>query len=127
MKCYFDYNGTVPSGVEVVREGLITRLYFDFATDQKQFDGEEPITVLTAENVDVIGTEHGVLVNAIIRDRYTADAVEAIMANHAEAIDEESGITPEKRAEYIAEYQAFQNWRSKAKDVATAAEAIINA
>ena len=114
MKCYFDYNGTVPSGVEVVREGKITRIYFDFATEQKQIDGEEPVTVLTAENVDVVGISRSESVSAIVRDRYPQDRVEAILAN---------GSDTEAHA---AEMAAFQQWRAKAKEVADAAIVIIN-
>lgn len=113
MKCYFDYNGTVPSGVEVVREGKITRIYFDFATEQKQLDGEDPVTVLTAENVDVVGISRSEIVSAIVRDRYPQDRVEAILAN---------GSDTEAHA---AEMAAFQQWRAKAKEVADAAVAII--
>ena len=96
MKCYFDYKGTVPSGVEVVREG-------------------KPVTVLTAENVDVNAIDYGSIVSAIVRDRYPQDRVEAILAN---------GTDTEAHA---AEFAEFQQWRAKAKEVATAAIAIINA
>lgn len=113
MKCYFDYKGTVPSGVEVVREGKITRIYFDFATEQKQFDEGEPVTVLTAENVDVNAIDYGSIVSAIVRDRYPQDRVEAILAN---------GTDTEAHA---AEFAAFQQWRTKAKEVANAAVSVI--
>lgn len=119
MKCYFDYNGTVPSGVKAVREGLTTRVYFDYSTEtRKDMDGED-VTVLTAENVDVESSDYGDIVNAIVRDRYAADKVEAIMANYQEAMDSTSSLTENKRAEYKAEYEAFQAWRAKAKEVAT--------
>lgn len=115
MKCYFDYNGTVPSGVEVVREGRITRIYFDFATETKTIDKEE-VTMLTAENVDVEGIiSYGGLVSAIVRDRYSADAVEAILAN---------GSDTEAHA---AELAAFQSWRARAKEVANAVLAAVTA
>ncbi len=127
MKCYFDYSGTVPSGVKAVREGLTTRVFFDYSTEtRKDMDGED-VTVLTAENVDVESSDYGDIVNAIVRDRYAADSVEAIMANYQEAMDASSSLTEDKRSEYKAEYEAFQAWRAKAKEVATAAVEQISA
>ena len=127
MKCYFDYSGAVPSGVKAVREGLTTRVFFDYSTEtRKDMDGED-VTVLTAENVDVESSDYGDIVNAIVRDRYAADKVEAIMANYQEAMDSTSSLTEDKRAEYKAEYEAFQAWRAKAKEVATATVGQISA
>jgi len=121
MKCYFDYSGAVPSGVKAVREGLTTRVFFDYSTETRMGMDGNNVTVLTAENVDVESAEYGDIVNAIVRDRYAADSVEAIMANYQEAMDASSSLTEDKRAEYKAEYEAFQSWRAKAKEVASAA------
>ena len=87
----------------------------DFATEQKQFDEGEPVTVLTAENVDVNAIDYGSIVSAIVRDKYSQDKVEAILANGED--------TPEHKTEL----KDFKDWRVKAKQVATAAIAIINA
>lgn len=127
MKCYFDYSGTVPSEVKAVREGLTTRVFFDYSTEtRKDMDGED-VTVLMAENVDVESAEYGDIVNAIVRDRYASDKVEAVMANYQEAMDPSSSLSEGKRSEYKAEYAAFQAWRAKAKEVATATVGQLNA
>lgn len=127
MKCYFDYNGTVPSGVKAVREGLTTRVFFDYSTETRKDKDGEDVTVLVAENVDVESSDYGDIVNAVVRDRYAADKVEAVMANYQEAMDSSSSLTEDKRSEYKAEYEAFQSWRAKAKEVATATVEQLNA
>lgn len=108
MKVYADYNGEVPAGVVVVREGAITRIYFDYATETKEVDSEE-VTVLVCENVDITGpVDYGKVVSAVVRDKYPQDQVEAILANGSD--------TPE----HEAELETFQEWRVKAKTVAHA-------
>lgn len=107
MKVYFDYKGEIPTGVQVMREGIITRIYFDYATEEKEMN-DENVTFLTAENVDIEGAvEYGKIVSAIVRDRYTADDVEAILANFADKGSDET-------------YEAFQSWRNRAKEIAHA-------
>lgn len=105
MKVYADYNGEVPAGVVVLREGAITRINFDYDTETKEVDGEE-IEVLVFENVDIEGAiDYGKVVSAVVRDKFSADAVEAILANHAEGTHQE-------------DYDAYQEWRAKAKQIA---------
>lgn len=108
MKVYADYNGEVPAGVVVVKEGPITRIYFDYEHITKTIDGET-IEQLVCENVDITGAiEYDAIVAAIVRDKYSQDRVEAILANGSD--------TPE----HAAELEAFQTWRAKAKTVAHA-------
>lgn len=108
MKVYADYNGNIPEGVKVVHEGIITRIYFDYGTETKKVDGED-VTMLVCENVDVAGpVDYNKVVSAVVRDKYSADSVEAILANGAD--------TPEHKTEF----DAFQEWRKKAKAVANA-------
>lgn len=108
MKVYADYNGEVPAGVVVLREGAITRINFDYDTETKEVDGEE-IEVLVFENVDIEGAvEYGKIVSAIVRDKFPQDQVEAILANGSD--------TPE----HAAELETFQEWRAKAKEIAHA-------
>ena len=107
------------SGVQVVLEGSLTRLYFDFTDSQPREEGEEiPADLKNCENVDVKGRDYGHLVSAIINDRYNADDNQALTANYEMAKDSESEITAEKRAEYLAEYAAYQDWRAHAKAIA---------
>lgn len=108
MKVYADYNGEVPAGVVVLREGAITRINFDYGTETKEMDGET-VEVLVFENVDITGAiEYDAIVTAIVRDKYSQNRVEAILANGSD--------TPEHEAELVA----FQAWRAKAKTIAHA-------
>lgn len=56
--------------------------------------------------------DYGTLVSAIIRERYSADAVEAITSNYI--------VTP-RSEEDKAEMREFQAWRTEAKTIARAA------
>ena len=107
MKVYRDYLGGDIPKLEVLREGVITRIFFDFALEQKEVEGET-VEVLTCENVDARGVDYAGIVSAIVRDRYSADAVEAILANGSDS------------EQHAADFEEFQAWRSKAKEVATA-------
>ena len=108
MKVYADYDGNVPEGVVVVREGATTRIYFDYETETRErTEYEEEHTLLVCENVDIVGAiEYGAIVAAIVRDKYSSDQVEAILAN---------GSDTEAHADELA---AFQAWRTKAKTIA---------
>ena len=111
---------TIPeSGVHVIIEGQLLRLFFDFTAPQVP-EGEEsyPEDIKACESIDVNGHVYGEIVSAIINDHYSPDAYQAILANYELAKDSKSGITPEKKAEYLAEYATFQAWRSHAKEVA---------
>ncbi len=124
MKCYRDYDGGSIPELEVLREGVLTRIYFDFEVERKTV-GEEEAVSLVCENIDVQGTDYASIVNAIISGKYPSDKYEAVMANYAEASDAGSEIPEAKREEYLAEYAAFQAWRRKAKAVAAAVTAEI--
>lgn len=117
MKVYRDYYGGDVPELEVLREGKITRINFDFSVEEKTID-EETVRMLVSENVDVNGIDYSAIVNGIVTERYPSDKYEAVMANYAEANDPESELTPAKRQEYLDEYAAFQAWRKKAKQVA---------
>jgi len=108
------------SGVEVVIEGPLTRLFFDFQNPVPR-EGD-PADLKVCESIDVYGREYGQMVSAIINDKYNADSTQALTANYELAKDSKSGLTPEKKAEYLAEYAAYQTWRAHAKEIARAAE-----
>ena len=110
------------SGVYVIIEGKLVRLFFDFSEPQVP-EGEEsyPEDLKACESIDVAGNSYGEIVSAIVNDHYSPDSYQAILANYELAKDKNSGITPEKKAEYLAEYAAFQDWRSHAKEVANIA------
>ncbi len=118
---------TVPEcGVVVELEGPLTRLFFDFSEVEPNEENEEvPEDLKNCESIDVEGRGKGELIAAIVKDHYKDDSRDALNANYNLAKDEESPLTPEKRAEYIAEYNAFQEWRAHAKEIAAIAEQII--
>lgn len=117
MKASYQMTELPQSGVQVTVEGAILRLLFDFS-QATPAEGEVTTDIYNCESVDVNGRTYGDIVSAIVNDRYSADEVQAIMANYAEALDGSSDITAEKRAEYLAEYEAYQTWRKHAKEVA---------
>jgi len=117
MKASYQMTELPQSGVKVTVEGAILRLLFDFS-QATPAEGEVATDIYNCESVDVNGRTYGDIVSAIVNDRYSADEVQAIMANYAEALDGSSDITAEKRAEYLAEYEDYQTWRKHAKEVA---------
>lgn len=121
MKAYSDFiNGNVPEGVQVTMEGSLVRLFFDYAKNEINVEGEKR-EQLVCENVNTSGRTYEELVSAIVIDHYSADRREAIFANYEEAKDETSELTEEKRAEYLGEYSEFQAWRKHAKEIANEA------
>lgn len=113
---------TVPqSGVRVTIEGALVRLLFDIEpfTPSVAEDGHEsPSDLYECESVDVHGRTKGDIIGAIVNDRYSPDDYQAILANYELAKDSKSGISAAKKAEYLAEYAAFQEWRTHAKEIA---------
>ena len=61
----------------------------------------------------------GPIVSSIIEDKYPQQDMDAIRLNYDLAKDEASGITDEKRAEYLNDYKDMQSWRTHAKEIAT--------
>lgn len=112
MRCQKNYNGELPT-LEVIQEGPILRVFFDFEDVPNQEEGSKSCI---CTNVDVVGRTYEDIVSAIIRDKYSQDRVEAIMANHA--LKDDESIPEEKRTEYVNEYEAYQLYRLKAKQVA---------
>lgn len=127
MKAQYTIDVLPQSGVKVKLEGMLLRLLFDFTpAEPVQEEGEEaPENLYNCESVDVNGRSKGEIISAIINDRYTPDAYQAILANYELAKDSRSGISSEKKAEYLAEYQAFQTWRTHAKEIAAIVVSLI--
>jgi hypothetical protein len=76
--------------------------------------------------VDIHGRAKGDIIAAIMNDKYSPDAYQAILANYELAKDKSSGISSEKKAEYLAEYQAFQEARAHAKEIAAIVVSLIS-
>ena len=121
MKCQGNYSGTLPT-LNVIKEGSLLRIFYDYQdVPVTPEDGE--IQKYICENVDVEARSYEEIVSALIRSQYTQDRVEAIVANYEVAKDAASTITEDKRSEYIAEYNDYQSFRAKAKEIA---ESVIN-
>lgn len=109
--------------VEIITEGNLLRLFFDFKYANIVIDNETcevANNLYYCYNVDVHGGRtYNAIVSAIVNDKYSIDDVQAIMANIDEARDETNDLVSEKRAEYIIEYEAYQQWRKRAKEIAT--------
>ena len=116
MKCSGNYSDTLPS-LNVIQEGSLLRIFFDYE-DVPVTEEDGDIKKYICENVDVEGRSYEEIVSAIIRSKYQQGKVEAIMANYEAAKDTTSGITEEKRTEYTDEYNAYQVFRTKAKQIA---------
>lgn len=118
----------VPSnGIIVREEGDIVRVFFDIQKQkaEKSKDGEVivPDGMCTMENVDVFGTRtYDGIVNAIVCDHYPADKMQAIINNHFANLGVVADGGTLKDADELAheeEYVAMQEWRKKAKSVAS--------
>lgn len=116
MKCSGNYSGTLPS-LNVIQEGSLLRIFFDYE-DVPVTEEDGDIRKYICENVDVEGRSYEEIVSAVVRSQYSQDRVEAIVANYEVAKDTTSGITEAKRTEYTDEYNAYQAFRTKAKQIA---------
>lgn len=116
MKCSGNYLGELPT-MNVIQEGSLLRIFFDYE-DVPVAEEDGDIQKYICENVDVEGRSYEEIVSAIIRSEYQQGKVEAIMANYEVAKDATSGITETKRTEYTNEYNAYQVFRTKAKQIA---------
>lgn len=116
------------SGIIIRQEGAVLRVFFDIrkaprpriADDDADADAyHQPEDLCECYNVDVKApVGYGSIIAAIVNDKYSADDAQALISNLTEARDETSAIEPAKREEYISEWNAFQSWRAKAKEVA---------
>lgn len=114
-------------GYHAMREGSLFRVYYNFAevkqTQQLTAEGEQPQeeeqTLGTANYVDITASvDYATIVSAIVKEQYSDDDVQALLANYTEAQDSASDLTDEKREEYLTEYAAFQQHRRTAKAIA---------
>lgn len=121
MKACYQIDVLPQSGVKATIEGMLLRLLFDFVPAEPVVEEgmEAPTDLYYCESVDVNGRSKGEIVSAIVNSKYSPDAYQAILANYELAKDSKSGISAAKKAEYLAEYQAFQEWRTHAKEIAT--------
>lgn len=132
MNCNGQFENVSENSVIAFTEGSLLRIFFGFKECEKPQDeegneAEDAPTMYDCINVDTEAPHtYGSIVAAIVNDKYSADDVQALFANRADALDPDSGLTDEKREEYLAEYAGFQSWRAKAKEVANEVLEIIN-
>jgi len=117
MKTYMSITSVPASGVLTIKEGNLTRVFFDIeplpATEENDNENQ-----YSCENVDIVDSDYSKAVAAIVTSRYDINNQYAILANYDESKDPNSDLTDAKRAEYLQEYADFQLWRKKAKEVA---------
>lgn len=58
---------------------------------------------------------YGAIVNALVRYKYSADKVEAIVNNSLVLMQSPSAVSEEKTTEQISELEELQTWREKCK------------
>ena len=116
MKCSGNYTGILPT-LNVIEEGTMLRIFFDYE-DVPTTEEDGNVRKYMCENVDVEGKSYADIVSALIRSMYSQDRVEAVMANYEVAKDATSTITEIKRSKYLSEYNNYQNYRQKAKQIA---------
>ena len=119
-KVQYSFSGEQPAPVQKIGEFF----QVNFDVEEVQVDPElnnpdkEVATSYRSLYARVDSLEYGGLVSAIIGTRYDASDVEAIMLNYIQAQESNPLFDPEKKAEYIEEYQQLQDWREHAKEVA---------
>lgn len=124
-KSTFDYS---PSLIEY--EGNVVRINFDveqieLANNTENDDSKKEKTTRLAYSAYVVRieqpVERGKVVDAIVSSAYPTDKMQAIINNHfanlAKIADDKKLDADDK--EHEAEYEAMQEWRTKAKAVAT--------
>jgi hypothetical protein len=119
MKALGQFDTLPESGVLASREGKSLIMLFDFVKVEPSDDEQQstPENFYSLESVIMDGpTDYGKIVSAIINDKYSADDVQAIIANYEEARSAEE--PSEKEQEYLAEYAEYQEWRKHAKEIA---------
>lgn len=87
-----------------------------FGDNVKKIGGCAVITVDNETIAVELPVTYPQLVTAIVRHKYGPDQTEAILANIASA--QTMYVSEEKADEYLTEYTAYNDWRSKAKNIA---------
>ena len=125
MKVLMNLAVAPSDNVMTTQEGNLLRVYFDFHKEEvKDNEGNvvnDPVQ-FSCQQVDVVGRHgYGDIVSAIVNDKYSPDQIQAVMFNYELAKDDDSLISDEKREEYLSEYQALQEYRAHAKEIASLA------
>lgn len=131
MKALEQFPNVPQNGIIVRQEGAVVRVFFGVepAPEMPSAEGDTPCNpgdLYECYNVDVpTPATYGAIVAAIVNDKYSSDEVQALIANFTEAKNEDSEMPEDKREEYVSEWNAFQAWRTKAKEIANIVTNII--
>lgn len=87
-----------------------------FGDNVKKIGGCAVVTIDNETIAVELPVTYPQLVTAIVRHKYGPDQAEAILANIASA--QTMCASEEKASEYLNEYTAYNDWRSKAKSIA---------
>jgi hypothetical protein len=124
MKAFGNFDTIPESGISAYREGAYLMLSFDFKKVEEKKEGTDKMQDLgdnyyQFETIHMNGaTDYSLIVSAIINDKYSADDVQALIANYTEAVSNDEPSDKDK--EYIEEYKTFQEYRKHAKEIAKA-------
>lgn len=131
MKVFLNLENGVPeNNVQVITEGSLLRIKFDFCKQEVDKNNEQTGSLdnaYTAEGVDVLGSQkYDDIVSAIVEERYPSDKMDAIRLNYELSQNSEFTIAKAKASEYIEEYKTMQEWRIHAKEIASKVVELIN-
>ena len=106
------------NGIYVMVEGLVVTVFFDL-------EFESVRNIYTGEAVISKGRGYKDILTAIIVDKYDSNDTQAILANYTDALHDED-LDEEKKHQYTDEYNVYQAYRVKAKNIANKVIEYIN-
>lgn len=117
---YGIYENELPI-LEVVNQGTITQIFFNFEdvqhTEEDGESGTSQAKHFRCDLVEVDVLDYGNITSSIVRSKYSQDDVEAILSNYQLCKD---GEAPEGKCDdYQQRYTEYQEWRATAKNVAS--------
>lgn len=120
--------------VKVTVSGNYLQVAYDFVRIEQKADDANDSMHMVVENscqgeyIELRGgiRSYDAIISAIVEDKYPTDKMDAVRLNYELAKDDTISISDEKRAEYLAEYKAMQEWRIHAKEIGRKAVDLIN-
>lgn len=107
--------------VAIFTDNKSASVCFDFGeTSQKNSWNDEEVTVKYCTRIRLKSLEYDTIVSEIVNSFYTSDEVAAITSNYINTIATVSAVSidEDKQSEYIDEWTALQQLRTKAKEIA---------
>lgn len=102
----------------LVKEYMNYQMFFIINIEQKKIINDIGVEVWEQcpISLDTDTLEYENIIAAIVNARYSSDDVTAITLNHLLTMHNEA--EEDKKDEYVSEYNALQEWRKKAKEIA---------